>query len=113
MDEQLLNGQCDLSHAEPDVTLEKSRPNSRKRSAADPAKDGQRKPVPKLSEVDFLLSLWQSDCAELKQAGVQLRLTAETDESGKPCIHLVLVETNFCQTCGMFHSTKQAHTCTR
>jgi len=112
MDGQYVNGSCDLSEIEPGATLAKSRPNSRKPSADDRAKAERRKPAPRLSETDYLLSLWQSDCAELRQAGVELRLEkAEVD--GKPAIVLTLLEVNFCPTCQTFHGTKEAHTCIR
>lgn len=112
MDGQYVNGLSDSSELEPGATSAKSRPNSRKLSADDRAKAEQRKPAPKLSEIDYLLNLWQSDCAELRQAGVELRLEkAEVD--GKPAVILTLLEVNFCQTCQTFHSTKEPHTCIR
>ena len=74
MDGQYVNGSCDLSEIEPGATSAKSRPNSRRRLADNQAKAEPRKPAPKLSETDYLLSLWQSDCAELRQAGLPLRL---------------------------------------
>jgi hypothetical protein len=59
-----------------------------------------------------LLSLWQSDCAELRQAGVELRLErAEVD--GKPAVILTLLEVSFCPACQTFHGTKEPHTCIR
>jgi hypothetical protein len=71
-----------------------------------------RDTAPKLSETDYLLSLWQSDCAELRQAGVELRLEkAEVD--GKPAVILTLLEVNFYPTCQTFHGTKEPHTCIR
>jgi hypothetical protein len=112
MDGQYVNGSLDLSEIEPGATSAKSRLNSRKLSADDRAKAERRKPEPKLSEIDYLLSLWQSDCAELRQAGVELRLEkAEID--GKPAIMLTLLEVSFCPTCQTFHGTKEPHTCIR
>jgi hypothetical protein len=99
----------DSSGVELAATSERSRRNSWKPSADAQAKAEQRKPAPRLSETDYLLSLWQSDCAELRQAGVELRLEkAEVD--GKPAILLTLLEVNFCPTCETFHGTKEPHT---
>jgi hypothetical protein len=112
MEGQLLNGSCDLSEIEPGATSEKSRRNSRKPSADDRAKAERRKPGPRLTEVDYLLSLWQSDCAELRQAGVELRLE-KVEVDGRPAIALTLLEVNFCPTCQTFHGTKEPHTCIR
>jgi hypothetical protein len=54
----------------------------------------------------------ESDCAELRQAGVELRLEkAEVD--GKPAVILTLLEVSFCGTCETFHGTKEPHTCIR
>lgn len=112
MDVQSVNGLSDSFDGEPGATLAKSRRNSRKPSADDRAKAGRRKPAPRLSETDYLLNLWQSDCAELRQAGVELRLEkAEVD--GRPAILLTLLEVNFCPTCQTFHGTKTEHTCIR
>ena len=112
MDGQYVNGSCDLSKLEPGATSAKSRQNSRRRLADDRAKAERRKPAPRLSETDYLLSLWQSDCAELRQAGVELRLEkAEVD--GKPAVILTLLEVNFCPTCQTFHGTTEPHTCIR
>jgi hypothetical protein len=112
MDGQYVNGSLDLSEIEHGATSAKSRPNSRKPLADDRERAERRKPAPKLSEIDYLLNLWQSDCAELRQAGVELRLEkAEVD--GKPAIVLTLLEVNFCPTCQTFHGTKEAHTCIR
>jgi hypothetical protein len=112
MQERYVNGLSDSSGVEPAATSERSRRNSPKPSADAQAKDAQRKPAPRLSETDYLLSLWQSDCAELRQAGVELRLEkAEVD--GKPAIVLTLLEVSFCGTCETFHGTKEAHTCIR
>jgi hypothetical protein len=112
MEGQYVNGSCDLSEIEPGATSAKLRPNSRRRLADDQAKAEPRKPAPKLSETDYLLSLWQSDCAELRQAGVELRLEkAEVD--GRPAVILTLLEVNFCPTCQTFHGTKEPHTCIR
>lgn len=109
MEGQYVNGSCDLSEIEPGVTSAKSRRNLPKRSADDREKAERRKPAPKLSETDYLLSLWQSDCAELRQAGVELRLEkAEVD--GKPAVILTLLEVNFCPTCQTFHGTTAPHT---
>src|SRR5262245_32755643 len=95
MDAQYVNGLSDSSELEQVATSERSRRNSPRPSADDRAKDGQRRHAPKLSETDYLLSLWQSDCGELRQAGVELRLErAEVD--GKPAIVLTLLEVNFC-----------------
>jgi len=112
MDGQYVNGLSDSSEIEPGATSVKSRPNSRKPSADDRVKVERRKPEPKLSEIDYLLNLWQSDCAELRQAGVELRLE-KTEVDGKPAIVLTLLEVNFCPTCQTFHGTKEAHTCIR
>jgi hypothetical protein len=112
MDAQYVNGLSDSFDSEPGATSERSRQNSPKPSADDREKAERRKPAPKLSETDYLLSLWQSDCAELRQAGVELRLEkAEID--GRPAIVLTLLEVNFCPTCQTFHSTKERHTCIR
>lgn len=112
MDGQYVNGLSDLSGAEPAATSERSRRNSQKPSSKDREKAEQRKPAPKLSETDYLLSLWQSDCAELRQAGVELRLE-KAEVEGKPAICLTLLEVSFCPTCQTFHGTKEPHTCIR
>lgn len=112
MTEQFVNGLSDSSGVEPVATSERSRRNSPKPSAGDREKAERRKPAPRLSETDYLLSLWQSDCAELRQAGVELRLEkAEVD--GKPAVILTLLEVSFCGTCETFHGTKEQHTCIR
>jgi hypothetical protein len=112
MDGQFVNGSCDLSEIEPGVTSAKSRQNSRRRLADDREKAEPRRPAPRLSETDYLLSLWQSDCAELRQAGVELRLEkAEVED--KPAVILTLLEVNFCPTCQTFHGTTAPHTCIR
>jgi len=112
MDGQYVNGLSDSPELEPRAASAKSRQNSRRRLADDRAKAEPRKPAPKLSETDYLLSLWQSDCAELRQAGVELRLEkAEVD--GRPAVILTLLEVNFCPTCQTFHGTKEPHTCIR
>jgi hypothetical protein len=112
MDGQYVNGLSDSSGVELAATSERSRRTSRKPSADDQAKAEPRKPAPRLSEIDYLLNLWQSDCAELRQAGVELRLErAEVD--GKPAIILTLLEVSFCPTCQTFHGTKEPHTCSR
>ena len=109
MNGQYVNGSCDLLEIEPGVTSAKSRRNSPKRSTDDREKAERRKPAPKLSETDYSPSLWQSDCAELRQAGVELRLEkAEVD--GKPAVILTLLEVSFCPACQTFHGTKGAHT---
>lgn len=109
MEERYVNGLSDSSGVELAATSERSRRNSPKPSADDQAKAERRKPTPRLSDTDYLLSLWQSDCAELRQAGVELRLEkAEVD--GKPAVILTLLEVSFCQACQTFHGTKGAHT---
>jgi hypothetical protein len=37
---------------------------------------------------------WQSDCADLRQAGVELRLE-KAEVGGKPAVILTLLEVNF------------------
>src|SRR5262245_18560810 len=109
MDGQFVNGLSDSSNNAPVAMSGRSRRSLRRPSADDQAKGEHRKPAPKLSETDFLLSLWQSDCAELRQAGVELRLErAEVD--GKPAVILTLLEVSFCPTCQTFHGTKEPHT---
>jgi hypothetical protein len=109
MSGQVVNGSCDLSEIEPVATSAKSRQNSLRRSAEGPAKAEPRKPAPRLSETDYLLSLWQSDCAELRQAGVELRLE-KSEVDGKPAVILTLLEVNFCPMCQTFHGTTEPHT---
>lgn len=112
MAERYVNGSSDSCDNEPARTSARSRPRSPRRSGGAQAKDEPRKPGPRLSETDFLLSLWQSDCAELREAGVELRLEqAEVD--GKPAIVLTLLEVNFCPMCQTFHGTRETHTCSR
>jgi len=112
MEERYVNGSCGSSELEQVATSARSRQNSPRHSADDQAKAEQRKPAPRLTETDYLLSLWQSDCAELRQAGVELRLEkAEVD--GKPAVILTLLEVSFCPECQTFHVTKELHTCIR
>jgi len=112
MDGQFVNGLSDSLDIEPVATSARSRRNSRKPLADGQEKAERQKPAPRLSETDYLLSLWQSDCAELRQAGVELRL--EMDEvDGKPAILLTLLEVSFCPECQTFHGTKEPHTCIR
>ena len=112
MTEQYANGLSDSSGVEPAATSERSRRNSLKPSAGALAKAEQRRPAPRLSETDYLLSLWQSDCAELRQAGVDLRLE-KAEVNGQPAVILTLLEVSFCPECQTFHGTKEAHTCIR
>lgn len=112
MDGQFVNGLSDSSGVEPVATSAKSRRNSRRPSADDREKAGQRKPAPRLSEIDYLLNLWQSDCAELRQAGVEMRLE-KLEVDGRPAIGLTLLEVSFCPACQTFHGTKEPHTCIR
>jgi hypothetical protein len=112
MDGQFVNGLSDSPEPGPPAAPEKSRRSSPRRSADDQAKAEQRKPAPKLSEVDYLLSLWQSNCAELRQAGVEMRLE-KLEVDGKLAIGLTLLEVSFCPTCQTFHGTKEPHTCIR
>jgi hypothetical protein len=112
MDAQYVNGSSDSPEPGPPAAQAKSRWSSPRRSADDQAKAEPPKRAPKLSEVDYLLSLWQSNCAELRQAGVEMRLEkAEVD--GKPAIALTLLEVSFCPTCQTFHGTKEPHICSR
>jgi hypothetical protein len=112
VEERYVNGLSDSSGVELAATSERSRRSSRKPSSKDRVKVERRKPAPRLNEIDFLLSLWQSDCAELRQAGVETRLEkAEVD--GRPAIVLTLLEVSFCPTCQTFHGTKEPHTCIR
>jgi hypothetical protein len=74
-----------------------------------PAKAERLKPTPRLNETDYLLSLWQSDCTELRQAGVELRLE-KAEVEGKPAVILTLLEVNFCPTCQTFHGTEEPYT---
>lgn len=94
-----------------DATFKKSRRNSLKHSADGQAKGDQPNPGPKLSEIDFLLSIWQADCAELKEAGIEMQVKQINNEEGKTCICLVLTEVGFCQNCQKFHSTREIHEC--
>jgi hypothetical protein len=112
MEERYVNGLSDSSGVEPVATSARSRRNSRKPLADAQAKAERRKPAPRLNETDYLLSLWQSDCAELKQAGVEMRLE-KADVDGKPAIVLTLLEVSFCPACQTFHGTKEQHTCIR
>jgi hypothetical protein len=109
MAEQYVNGLSDSSGVELAATSERSRRSSPKPSADDRAKAERRKRAPRLSETDYLLNIWQSDCAELRQAGVELRLE-EAEVDGKPAVILTLLEVSFCQACQTFHGTKGAHT---
>jgi len=112
MEERYVNGLSGSSGVELAATSERSRRNSPRPSVEDQAKAERRRPAPRLSETDYLLSLWQRDCAELRQAGVELRLErAEVD--GKPAVILTLLEVSFCPECQTFHGTKQPHTCIR
>jgi hypothetical protein len=65
MDGQYVNGLSDSPGFELAATSAKSRRNSPKPLAVAQAKAERRRPAPRLSETDYLLSLWQSDCAEL------------------------------------------------
>jgi hypothetical protein len=112
MEEQYVNGLSGSSDIEQVAISERSRRNSRKPSADGKAKAERRKPAPRLNETDYLLSLWQSDCAELRQAGVEMR-PEKADVDGKPAIALTLLEVGFCPACQTFHGTKEPHTCIR
>jgi hypothetical protein len=112
MDGQYVKGSCDLLEIELGVTSAKTHRSLPKRSTEDRAKVEQQKSAPKLSETDYLLSLWQSDCAELRQAGVELRLE-KAEVGGKPAVIVTLLEVNFCPACQTFHGTKEPHTCIR
>lgn len=110
MEEQLSNESSALLTPEPAKTSERSHQRSRKRSQEDQGREEQREPEPKLTEIEFLLTLWQSDCAELKQAGVEMALNA-VEANGKPSVQLILLEVQYCTTCRRFRSTKEAHFC--
>src|SRR5262245_37220811 len=114
METELLNGRSDLSleKSEHPKVSARSPKRSKKSSGRVRGKGEQQKPEPQLSEIDFLLSLWQSDCAELKQAGVEMHLSVERVQ-GKTAVQLILMEVGYCQQCGMFHETVNPHTCLR
>jgi len=112
MEDGYVNGLSDSPHDEQAAILERSRQSLQKPLSDAPEKAERRKPAPKLSEIDYLLTIWQSDCAELRQAGV--KMTLEKDEiNGTPAIILTLLEVNYCPQCQTFHDTKIIHTCIR
>jgi hypothetical protein len=115
VDEQRLNGPSDSypKTSEPAKTSGRSTKSSRKSSRADQGKGEPNPPGPKLSEIDFLLSIWQSDCAELRAAGVKVELSAGEGENGEPTISTRFLGVSFCHECGRFHETRTAHICTK
>jgi hypothetical protein len=112
MAEQLSNGLSDSPLPEPGETSEKSPKKPQRKSRAGQGREGPRRLAPKLNEIDFLLNLWQSDCAELRQAGVELRLD-DGVENGRPFISLHLLDVSYCGKCQTFYGTKTEHMCIR
>lgn len=112
MEIELQNGLSDSQAQEPPKVSGRSRKKSPKRSSGGQGKGAAKKPEPRLSEIDFLLSLWQHDCAELQQAGVELHLSVRK-ENGVPIINLKLYAVAFCPKCEMPHGTKMEHICIR
>jgi len=103
-----------LKQAEAELTKQQAAAINaeRRRLAQLPIEERRSALPPQAQKPDYLLSLWQSDCAELRQAGVEMRLEkAEVD--GKPAIVLMLLEVSFCPECQPFHGTKEQHMCIR
>ena len=112
MEKQRLNEPSDLSlktseQAKPSAKLPR---NSKKRSTADRAREEPKHPETKLSVIDYLLSIWQSDSAELRRVGVEAQISADRQE-GRPVVNLKLFDVAFCENCQRLHGTIEPHIC--